>query len=527
MIRTKAMDVEVTPDKADKIGTAPSAASPLKKIMLFLRPIRSDRAPNAGCKSMKVTRANVMIVLTDFGSSTTAGLCALFCLWWRRCGAMSSRSKAEHWAEELKAVAGRIAPQFGRAEPRRRALTYLQGLLAPLERKNGWHLAEAAGDCSPHGMQEFLSRVHWDADALRDDLRAYVVEHLGDDDAVLVLDETGFLKKGAKSAGVHRQYSGTAGRIENCQIGVFLAYATRHGHALIDRALYLPKTWTDDPSRCRNAGIPDEVTFTTKPKIGRAMLDRALAAHLPFAWVTGDSVYGADSALRRSIEAAGKGYVLSVTSAQRLSLRPVEDWAKTVPESGWTRLSAGDGAKGPRLYDWAHVPFRGAREGWQKALLVRRALEKPDELSFYLTLAPEGTELATLVQVAGSRWTIEACFEAAKGEVGLDEYEVRSWTGWHRHVTLAMLAPAYLAVVRQHAIRGRGPRPRGRRAAPYGSRGAPAHLASRLGTAARSQSHPRLVGLATTTPAARQTITLDPQNQNSPTPAVVLGPVRA
>ena len=441
---------------------------------------------------------------------------------------MSSRSEAENWAEELEAVAGRIAPRFGRAEPRRRALAYLQGLLAPLERKNGWHLAEAAGDCSPHGMQEFLSRVHWDADALRDDLRAYVVEHLGDDDAVLVLDETGFLKKGAKSAGVHRQYSGTAGRIENCQIGVFLAYATRHGHALIDRALYLPKTWTDDPSRCRNAGIPDEVTFTTKPKIGRAMLDRALAAHLPFAWVTGDSVYGADSALRRAIEATDKGYVLSVTSAQRLGLRPVEHWAKDVPESGWTRLSAGDGAKGPRLYDWAYVPVRGAREGWQKALLIRRSLEKPDELSFYLTLAPEGTELATLVQVAGTRWVpgldpgIEACFEAAKGEVGLDEYEVRSWTGWHRHVTLAMLAHAYLAVVRQHAIRGRGPRPRGRLAAPHGSRGAPAHLASRLGQAARPHPRARLVGLATTTPAARQTITLDPQNQNSSTPAVVV-----
>ena len=438
---------------------------------------------------------------------------------------MSSRSKAEHWAQELEAVAGRIAPQFGRAEPRRRALTYLQGLLAPLERKNGWHLAEAAGDCSPHGMQEFLSRVHWDADALRDDLRAYVVEQLGDADAVLVLDETGFLKKGTKSAGVHRQYSGTAGRIENCQIGVFLAYASRHGHALIDRALYLPQTWTDDPSRCRNAGIPDEVTFTTKPKIGRAMLERALAAHLPFAWVTGDSVYGADSALRRSIEAASKGYVLTVTSAQHLGLRPVGDWATEVPKGGWTRLSAGDGAKGPRLYDWACVPFRGAREGWQKALLIRRSLEKPDELTFYLTLAPEGTELATLVQVAGTRWTIEACFEAAKGEVGLDEYEVRSWTGWHRHVTLAMLAHAYLAVVRQHAIRGRGPRPRGRLAAPYGSRGAPAPLASRLGKAARSRSHPRLVGLATTTPAARQTITLDPQNQNSSTPAVVLGRV--
>src|SRR6185503_10278435 len=226
--------------------------------------------------------------------------------------------------------------------------------------------------------------------------------------------------------------------------------------------------------------------------------------------------------LRRAIEAASKGYVLSVTSAQHLGLRPVEDWAKKVPKKGWTRLSAGDGAKGPRLYDWACVPFRGAREGWQKALLIRRALEKPDELTFYLTLAPEGTELATLVQVAGTRWTIEACFEAAKGEVGLDEYEVRSWTGWHRHVTLAMLAHAYLAVVRRHAIRGRGPRPRGRLAAPYGSRSAPAPLASCLGKAARSRSHPRLVGLATTTPAARKTITLDPQNQNSSTPAVVL-----
>jgi SRSO17 transposase len=209
-----------------------------------------------------------------------------------------------------------------------------------LERKNGWHLAEAAGDHTPDGMQAFLARVHWDADALRDDLRAYVVEHLGDDAAVLVLDETGFLKKGTKSAGVHRQYSGTAGRIENCQIGVFLAYGSRHGRALI---------WTDDRPRCRDAGIPDEVAFATKPKIGRAMLERAFLAHVPCAWVTGDSVYGSDSGLRRTIEAAGKGYVLTVTSAQHLGLRPVGDWAKEVPKKGWTRLSAGDGAKGPRL----------------------------------------------------------------------------------------------------------------------------------------------------------------------------------
>src|SRR5215213_2164653 len=233
---------------------------------------------------------------------------------------------AERWAQGLEGLAGRIAPRFVRAEPRRRALAYLRGLLAPLERKNGWQLAEAAGDATPDGVQDFLSRMHWDADAVRDDLRAYVVEHLGDPEAVLVLDETGFLKKGDKSAGVQRQYSGTAGRIENCQIGVFLAYASRHGHALIDRALYLPETWAFDAARRAEAGVPQRVSFTTKPKIGRAMLDRALAAHLPFAWVTGDSVYGADSALRRAIEAASKGYVLSVTSAQHLGLRPVADW---------------------------------------------------------------------------------------------------------------------------------------------------------------------------------------------------------
>ena len=370
---------------------------------------------------------------------------------------MSGRIEAESWAEELDRVAGRIAPRFGRVEPRRRALAYLQGLFAPLERKNGWHLAQAAGDRTPDGMQEFLSRVHWDAEAVRDDLCAYVVEHLGDPDAVLVLDETGFLKKGNKSACVQRQYSGTAGRIENCQIGVFLAYASRHGHALIDRALYLPRTWTDDRARCREAGIPDEVAFATKPKIGRAMLERAFLAEVPCGWVTGDSVYGSDASLRRSIAAEGKGYVLAVTSAQSLGLRPVEDWAKEVPEGGWTRLSAGEGAKGPRLYDWAHVPFRGAREGWRNALLIRRPIERPDELTYYLTLAPDGTELTTLVRVAGTRWTVESCFEAAKGEVGLDEYEVRSWTGWHRHITLAMLAHAYLTVVRRHAIGGDSP----------------------------------------------------------------------
>ena len=417
---------------------------------------------------------------------------------------MRRRSDAD-WTRALEEVAGRIAPCFGRAEPRRRALAYLQGLLSSLERKNGWHLAQAAGDRTPDGVQEFLSRVHWDAEAVRDDLRAYVIEHLGDAEAVLVLDETGFLKKGTRSAGVQRQYCGTAGRIENCQVGVFLGYAGRHGHALIDRALYLPEGWIEDRPRCRQAGIPDEVAFASKPTIGRAMLERALAAEVPCAWVTGDSVYGADTSLRRAIEQARKGYVLAVTSAQRLGFRPVVDWAEEVAEDGWVRLSAGDGAKGPRLYDWAYRPHSGAPEGWQKALLIRRSLARPEDLTFYLTLAPAGTPLARLVQVAGTRWTIEACFEAAKGEVGLADYEVRSWTGWHRHITLALLAHAYLSVLRRRAIGGTGSDACGRASAPDGSRGAPPHLAAGVGQATRSRLHFRLVALAPAASATRAT----------------------
>ena len=416
------------------------------------------------------------------------------------------------WSAGLSALCDRLAPRFGRAEPRRRLRSYLHGLLAPLERKNGWHLAEAAGDATPSGVQEFLSRVRWDADAVRDDLRAYVVEHLGAPEAVLVLDETGFLKKGARSAGVQRQYSGTAGRIENCQIGVFLAYAGSKGHALIDRALYLPQAWTDDRARCTAAGVPTDVAFATKPQLGLAMLERAFAAGVPATWVTGDSVYGADSRLRRFIEGQGRGYVLAVTSAQRLGLAPVTHWAEETPAGDWQRLSAGKGAKGPRLYDWAYRPFAGAAEGWRKGLLIRRSLTDPDELTFYLTHAPEGTTLAELVRVAGSRWTVEACFEAAKGEVGLDEYEVRAWTGWHRHVTLAMLAHAYLTVIRKTALGGRGrPRPQDGASAPHRARGPASSLAPPLGSTGRSRSRPRLVALEKTAPATSTPMSLESQ----------------
>jgi SRSO17 transposase len=429
---------------------------------------------------------------------------------------MTNVSEAEGWARGLDELADRLAPRFGRVEPRRRALAYLRGLLAPLGRKNGWQLAEAAGDRAPDGMQDFLSRMRWDADAVRDDLRAYVVEHLGDPGAVLVLDETGFVKKGEKSVGVQRQYSGTAGRVENCQVGVFLGYASRHGRALIDRALYLPEGWAGDAGRRAGAGVPGAVTFVTKPKLGAAMLERALDAGVPCAWVAGDSVYGADRALRRRIEArGGLGYVLAVTSGQRLGARRVDAWAAGVPPEGWQRLSAGEGAKGPRLYDWAYTPYRGgAPAGWEKGLLVRRKLDEPDELAFHLTLAPEGTTLADLVRVAGTRWTIEACFEAAKGEVGLDEYEVRSWTGWHRHVTLAMLAHAYLAVIRAAAVGGTGAARPGRGAAAADrARGAPAALGPALGAPARPRGRPRLVALAPPPPAARPPLPLAASNR--------------
>jgi len=439
---------------------------------------------------------------------------------------MVTRLDVMGWSVELDGVVDRIAPRFGRAEPRRRAGAYLRGLLAPVERKNGWQLAEAVGDATPDGVQEFLSRVSWDADAVRDDLRAYVVEHLSDPGAVLVLDETGFLKKGTKSAGVQRQYTGTAGRIENAQVGVFVGYASCHGRALLDRALYLPEDWVKDPARCKAARIPDGTVLTTKPKQGLAMLERARAAEVPFAWIAGDSVYGADSALRRWAERHRRGYVLAVTSGQRLGMRPVGTWIEDLPASAWQRLSAGDGAKGPRLYDWARVPYNGGAKGFACALLVRRSISDAEEVTFYLTHAPEGTGVAELVRVAGARWTIESLFEQAKGEVGLDHYEVRSWVGWHRHVTLSMFALAYLAVVRrsaerhsaeQGAIGGCGPgNPRPGPAAADRARGQALARRTRHQTTPRTTSRSALVSVAPTTPATRQTRALAQANTGIP-----------
>ena len=424
---------------------------------------------------------------------------------------MATMDDGAAWSEEFAALLGRLGPRFGRVEPRRRAAAYLRGLLAPVERKNGWQLAEAAGDRTPDGVQEFLSRVRWDADAVRDDLRAYVVEHLGDPGGVLVLDETGFVKKGSKSAGVQRQYSGTAGRIENCQIGVFLAYASRYGRALIDRALYLPESWAADRARRAEAGVPEEVAFATKPKLGLAMLERAHAAGLPFAWVTADSVYGADHALRRWLQEHAARLRPGGDQGAAAGLRPGRGpgRASCRPPAGIASAPA-TAPKGPRLYDWAYLPYGGdAAPGWEKGLLIRRSLAEPDELAFYLTHAADGTALADLVRVAGTRWTIEACFEAAKGEVGLDQYEVRSWTGWHRHVTLAMLAHAYLAALRKVIGRGRSPRSTWRPSSCRSpSRNCAACSGSSSGAAARHRGRPRLVTLATPPPATRPPLPL-------------------
>jgi SRSO17 transposase len=365
------------------------------------------------------------------------------------------------WTAGWDEIQERIGPRFARSEQRQRVRRYVDGLLSPVERKNGWQLAEQAGEPRPYGMQRLLAGAKWDADAVRDDLRAYVVEQLGDLRAVLVIDETGFLKQGIKSVGVKRQDSGTAGRIENCQIGVFLTSAAPQGHVLLDRELYLPREWADDLPRRREAGVPDEVTFATKPQLARRMLERAFAAGVPAAWVTGDSIYGGDRRLRVWLEQQEQPFVLAVTSAEPLFAvlaghfgQPRADRiAAHIPTQEWRRLSAGAGAKGPRTYDWARVrlarlQLTAEERRWDHWLLVRRSRHDPTELAYYVVFAPAGTSLRTLARVAGQRWRIEQSFELAKGEVGLDHYEVRRWDGWYRHVTLAMFALAYLAVRR-------------------------------------------------------------------------------
>jgi SRSO17 transposase len=381
-------------------------------------------------------------------------------------GFASIETTLELWASSLREVKRRMQPLFAQERSVVNAGLFLDGLLGNERRKTGWMRAEAAGDPGPWRQQALLGRDRWDADALRDLVSEYVVEHLADDNAVLVLDETGFLKQGKASCGVARQYTGSAGKITNCQIGVFATYVSRHGHAFIDRALYLPKRWSDDPARLKATSVPSEVGFATKPQLAARMIARAIVAGVPFRWVAADTVYGVGD-IERDLRQAGKGYVLGVDAAQVFRSwdkpRPIAgaaaDIAKALQPFDWKRLSAGAGTKGPRLQDWCYLEladlaaeeFNEDNHGlWTRGLLIRRTIAGGD-LAYFTTWCPAGTSIETLVDVEGHRWAIEDSFETAKNEFGLDHNETRSWHGWHRHVSLVMLAFAMMAAIRHQA----------------------------------------------------------------------------
>jgi SRSO17 transposase len=387
------------------------------------------------------------------------------------CNCGSEAAIAGRCEAGLGTVAGELREHFRRPEAHRHAVDYLRGLLTEVERKNGWQLAEEAGYEHPRGIQRVLDRYTWDADAVRDDLLRWAIRDLGDPSGVVVVDESGFLKQGRESVGVARQYTGTAGKIANCQIGVFLGYASAKGYAGLDRALYLPQEWTDDRARCRRAGIPDAVPFRTKPQLALELLARALDGGVPAAWVVADEVYGSDGKFRRALEARAQAYVVAVRTNQPVSTwppyGPPAPWtvvaavaaAVTAGVTTWARRSCGDGVQGPRLYDWVYLPVRPAlREGWVHAVLVRRHPGRLEELAYYLVYTPDSTPLDEIVRAAGARWTIEETFKLAKGQVGLDQYEVRSWSGWYRHITLALLALAALTIGAGQK-RGRSGRP--------------------------------------------------------------------
>ncbi|MFC0696283.1 IS701 family transposase [Paraburkholderia humisilvae] len=363
------------------------------------------------------------------------------------------------WECELEDLHERLAGLFRRPEPRQRSMAYLKGLLGTVERKNGWQLAEWIGEATPDGVQHLRERAQWDADGARDVLRRYVIERLGERDAVLIVDETGFVKKGLHSVGVQRQYSGTAGRIENSQIGVLLCYAGHGGSAFIDRELYVPQVWTDDPARCKAAGVPDTVKFATKPQLARVMLERALDDGVPCGWVTGDEVYGGDRHLRLWLESREQPFVMAVAKNELLWWKGpdyvrADRIVESLPGQAWRRLSVGTGTKGERRYDWALTPLwrlqitsRERRFGHY--LLARRSLDEKREHAYYVVYAPRRlAKRQTLANVAGRRWEIEIGFEATKGECGLDQYEVRRWQGWYRHITLALIAHAALVTLR-------------------------------------------------------------------------------
>lgn len=353
------------------------------------------------------------------------------------------------WEGMADGLLERVGARFARVEARSHARELVWGLLGELPRKNCWTLAEQAGHDTPDRLQHLLGRASWDTDGVRDDLRDYVVEHLGDPEAVLVADETGDLKKGTATVGVQRQYTGTAGRVENAQVAVYLTYAGAGSHALIDHELYLPRSWTEDPERCAAAGVPEQVGFATKPALARDMITRALDAGVPARWVAGDEVYGDNPTLRGALETRRLGYVLAISCDHRVATttgpQRADAVAASVPKGAWARLSAGDGAKGPRRYDWAQIALTNTDPGY-RWLLVRRH-PRTGELAYFRCYAPHPVGLGELVRVAGRRWTVEESFQAGKGLAGLDEHQHRKWLPWRRWTLLAMLAYALLAVI--------------------------------------------------------------------------------
>ncbi len=372
---------------------------------------------------------------------------------------MTFAAATGEWSSaELDALLDRVAPRFARAEPRRRARTFVRGLLSGLDRKNGWTLATYAGESDPSGMQRLLNAARWDVDGVRDDLRAYALEHLRDDVAgVLVPHETTFPKKGNRSVGVQRQYADSTGRAMNVQVGVFLTYASPRGLALVDRELYLPESWILDRERCRRAEVPDDVGFATTSQMARRMIERAIAAGIPIPWVAAGEAYGEDRTWRSWLESQDQAYVLATGRCGRIptaggQFRDIQEIAATLPDSAWERCQSGNGSVRPRVYDWAQVQLADGRAGdgrtWRRSLLVRRTAGGPGELACFRCWAPAGTPLAELARVAGVRRAVEEGFELTKSSFGLDQYQVRRYDAWYRHVTLCMLAAAHVAVVR-------------------------------------------------------------------------------
>ena len=367
------------------------------------------------------------------------------------------------WATEFEALTDRVGSLFAHPRSRAHSRQYLEGLLAPIERKNGWTIAEFVGEKEPKAMQRFLNLTAWDAEDLRDLNLDYVIENVGDPDGVLIADPTGFAKKGRKSAGVQRQYSGTLGRVDNCQIGTFLAFVNTAGdRVLIDRELYIPEqTWFGDRARCDEAAVPADLGFATRPAQVIAMIKRCVQAGLEFRWFTADEEFGQNPGLRDYLENAGTAYVMAIPKNTEFTdatatTAEIKNWPPRLSPNAWQRRACGIGTKGYRVYDWAVIDTDRPDHQY----MIRRSVDD-GELAFYHCYNPRHEPVGELVRVAGTRWPVEECFQTGKGNVGLDNYQVRLYHAWYRHITLAMIAQSFLAVLaHRHRAKKGDPHPR-------------------------------------------------------------------